>query len=520
MPKLVAPTLITSISKDELLPFYFVRVAERAFHSFHPATWYAPSRLEPLIETFAGTGATFAKMEPFNTFLPLQSRFLSPGDVGIVRTHYTQGAVLGVMAILGMNGPNGGWAKTIPSFCLECIREDIALCGAPFWNRTNLVPGLLLCSRHGRPLTSATCRGCIDRPLHPDRISRPGLHCGCGITPLPGSTDLSSVRHDQELELHRVTRKLLDPTYLAELTRETLSHAIQARSEQLGLIHGTTANPGRIHDFFKGHPWRPVFERVNILSQVQSTPGYLTGQLVFRNPLQSIALTHALFGNWSNVEEVIAEPKRSVHREDTMELFPTRVSYTPKNKYRKPWLEKNRDKLFSMYSQKYSEIHSANRNLTHHEITKIIGNYARNILSKESLHQAGIDVPFYKLSDDMYAQIDIDIAEQIFKKNDDLVASGYQGRIGASILLQDFGLGKYCLLKGRIPFADAALALCTTPNLPRPLTTKTEHRSAPRKRTRRPRAAEVPVLVESLVQFAAPSRNVAEADSPNTCDAS
>ncbi|WP_321815131.1 MULTISPECIES: hypothetical protein [unclassified Paraburkholderia] len=455
-------------------------------------------------------------MEPFNSFLPLQSRLLTPKDVEVVRKHYANSAVHGIMAILGMNGPNGGWAKTIPSFCVECLTEDIALCGAPFWNRANLVPGILFCSRHGIPLSSATCDNCITRSLHPDHHARPGLHCGCGIAPLPGSTDLSSERQEQELELHRVTRKLLDPSYLPNITRDTLAKAIQQRSEEIGLVQGTTLNLRRVREFFNAHPWRLVLERMRILGHVQSKPGYLKGSLLFRNPLQSVALTCVLFDNWSKVEEIIEKSNHPFGYKNTTEPLQAHNQYNNfrKHKYRLPWFEECRRKFFLPYSQKYSDIHAKNRNLTHTEITYIIGGYARNILTKELLHQAGIDVPFYKLSVDMYAQLDIDIAEQIFNKNDELIARGHCGKIHARMLLQDFGIGKYKLLKGYVPFSDAALHVCMNTKQPSSLTTKTVPHSAAS--ARRPRSVKLPVLIESIVQFSATSPNVVEADSPNT----
>ncbi len=519
MTKQLAPTLITSISKDELLPFYFVRVAERAYHNCHPQTWYAPSRLDSILETFLGTGGGFAQMKAFNTFLPLQSRFLTPDDVGVVTTHAAKKPVHGIMAVLGMNGPNGGWAKTIPSFCVDCMKEDIALCGAPFWNRTNLVPGLLLCSRHDRPLSSAVCENCITRYLHPDHNSRPGLHCGCGIAPLSGSTDLSSVRQEQELELHRVTRKLLDPAYLGDLTRDRLSDAIRARSVELGLFREKTMNHSRVQEFFNTHPWRPVLERVRILAHVQSEPRYLTGKLVFRNPLQSITLTHALFDNWSNAEKSIMAQPHSPCRESDSNSRPTTFCWKPKSRYAELFIQRNKNRYFDIYSKKYSQILSDNIGITHREILNKI-NCAKNILNRQSLFDAGINVPFYKLSDDMYAQLDIDIAEHVLDKYDELVSSDYQGKIGNFILLEDFGIGKYRLLTGHIPFTDAALKLCTALKQSHTsLTRKTEDLDTSVRRNRRTHANKVPVLVESLVQFAPPSSDAFESNSPNTVDA-
>ncbi|WP_322046650.1 hypothetical protein [Paraburkholderia sp. J67] len=454
-------------------------------------------------------------MEPFNTFLPLQSRFLTPDDVGVVRTHGAKKPVHGIMAILGMNGPNGGWAKTIPSFCPECIKEDIALCGAPFWNRTNLVPGLLFCSRHGRPLSSAICDKCITRSLHPDHNSRPGLHCGCGIAPLPGSTGLSSVRQEQELELHRVTQKLLDPNYLPNFTRDTLAKVIQQRSEEIGLTRGATLNQGRVREFFDGHPWRPVFERVKILAHIQSVSEYLTGNQIFRNPLQSVALVYGLFDSWPETIQAINSTSNYHHYEK-----PSSKKNFNTHKQTTIWRNNNRDSLFLKCSIEYSKIRDLNKNLTHSEIKHIVGGHATSILSRESLHKAGISVPFYKLTDEAYQQLDIDIAEKIFDKRDELAARGHSGKVSASTLLEDFGIRKYCLLKGHTPFADAALTLCSVLKQPRSLRAKAEQCRAPLERKRRPRSSKESVLIESLIQFSAPSRDIVEADSPNTCAAS
>ncbi|HKR40187.1 MAG TPA: hypothetical protein VJU59_11005, partial [Paraburkholderia sp.] len=349
--------------------------------------------------------------------------------------------------------------------------------------------------------------------------SRPGMHCGCGVGSLPGSTGLSSPLQDQEIELHRVTRLLLNPAYRPELTREILASAAQARSRELGLITEKTSNSGRVRDFFFGHPWRAVLERTRVLAQVQPTTGYLTGDLVFRNPLQSIALLSALYGNWSSAEKMIEKISHPlVHERNSIpQLGLALTKAIKKSKYKKTYLLKNNDRLFSLYTTRYSKIRRERPNLSHGEIVRAIGGTGLSTLDRESLHQAGIDVPFYKLTDEAYKQIDIDLAEHVLNKNDELKAKQFSGNIGAFILLRDFGFGKYQLLKGRIPLTEAALDLCVNWKPPPHPNLRTEPRRT--KRARHPGGAKTAPVGATLVQFASAPDDVLEERTLRPCEA-
>lgn len=96
----------------------------------------------------------------------------------------------------------------------------------------------------------------------------------------------------------------------------------------------------------------------------------------------------------------------------------------------------------------------------HSEIMRMIRGAPTNFISKSSLHEAGIDVPFYKLNATECKKIDIELSAHVMDTYQRLMHDRFPRRINTVALTNGYGFQKYAIMKGRIPLTEAALAKC------------------------------------------------------------
>ncbi len=452
------PTFMTSIAREELLPFYFARIGGRTYHNVITRAWYAPSGLDRHIEPFRDLIGGFEELEPYNTLLPSQMRFLTSAEVKTVRRHSRERAVFGIQCLIGMGGWNSGWAKPIPAVCPDCAMEDIAPCGMPFWNRSHLMPGVSYCSRHQRPLESA-CHACINFSIHPRRSSWPGMHCGCGLRPI-ASSGLSSTKQEQEIELHRVSALLLNPSYRHDINREAVARAAAHQAEHLGLTVEGYPKPARILDFFTTHPLRPLLDRMRVCVDGIPSLKCLRGSSVYRHPLQSITFLSALHGSWSNVERWVEANCKPTRRPAT-EPGLTRRKRPNEMQYRANWMRKNHAKWHEIYSTKYAVLRVEHPALSHARLMQMLPSNAEKFINQSSLSEAGVSVPFVASDDVERELIDKDMSRHVLERAKRLVAEQYPHVISRPVLTRGHQFEKYLVtMKDKLPLTSAALATC------------------------------------------------------------
>jgi hypothetical protein len=453
-----APLLQTSLPRDEMLSLYFGRIGGLTPHGMLPSAWFVPSGLDELIVPFRDLIGTFEQLSRTNTHMPLQTRVMTSRDINVYLAHSKTKYKGGILALLGMNGQGSGWATPVLASCPGCVMVDIAPCGTPFWNRSNLVAGLRFCSGHKRPLETA-CGNCREYfGSHPERSSSPDQHCGCGLQPLYGTTGLSSREEAAEIELHRISTLMLNADYRTDIQRDAVSWAVSQKAIELGLVIDNRSNLERVSELLHEHPMRSLLQRIRVLADKSSVDDLLTGKRVYANPVQSIGLLSLMHGTWENFENWLTKKPPSMEPTVQVSASPQRLSASMMKK--KARIEKNEASLFANFCAKYEEMRRLHPNMTHSEIVRPMALAYGRFTSKSRLRNAGLDVALFsrKRSDKDYESIDNSLNMYVLSRAKTLKKEGFPKAITGVVLLRGHEhAGQVGNLKGHLPRTQAAL---------------------------------------------------------------
>ncbi|MFL9888236.1 TniQ family protein [Paraburkholderia agricolaris] len=459
-----APTsmMMTTIVDGEYLPLYPARLRSFACADVMPKSWLFPSGMLNLIDQLADFVGPLDKVLARNTLLPLFHRALVPDNQAFVTTHFLEAPKMGLPAIVGLNGPRSGWARATVARCPRCIQEDIAPCGNPFWRRDHLIPGLLFCSRHRLPL-HIPCEKCADFKAHPNLTTHPGMHCGCGLRPLPQTTPLSGTDVASEIEMANGASKLLEPSYLPNLNHIGIATLVARSTNALGLVKDSRVDWRRAVSYLKDARHANLLSRTSLpLHRDNSVGSVLRGETVFRHPLHNIALLIALYGTWSAVE---AEGSLLTGEERPTAPASGQPKVRPKTGNRKrriKWLEKNHSRWFSHYVEMYREAQRKHTADGHMELMRRLPQNAGMFLNREKLLAAGVDVPtrakYIGVYDD---SLDRSFSRHIRATAKRLVKQEYQGRLSRRVLTRGHRMDMaWFKIYGRLPRARRAIAAC------------------------------------------------------------
>lgn len=389
--KTLASMIITSIADDEHFPLYPARLRTFACVNLTPAGLLFPSGMRKVIEQFGDLTGPVEKVLARNTLLPLFRRMLAPEQQATLASHFLDKPRLGLPAIVGLNGPRSGWARAKTARCPSCIQEDIAPCGNPFWRRDHLIPGLLFCSRHRLPL-HIPCDMCADFKGYQNLTTHPGMHCGCGLMPLPQTAKLADAGIAAEIEVAKAASKLLQPGYLPQLDRVGIAALAGKSSRALGLVKDGHVNWRRTEAYFTEAPSEPLISRTSLLLGRDQVSKVLRGKGVFRNPVENLALLIALYGTWDAVEvECLSAPAKlpttQVEEQSTARLESKDITA------RKRWVTKNHDRWFAHYAEIYRAMRREHPSDNHSRLLRRLPASAGHFLTRAKLAAAGEDVP-------------------------------------------------------------------------------------------------------------------------------
>ncbi len=464
MTNLKLPSAYFPIEEGELLTKYFSRTSANAHHDVLTAAWYAPSGLDRYIEPFKDVIGTFEDLRGHHTFLPLQLRTTTREQADTIIKHTRHKYAGGILAPLGMNGPNGGRFQVLPTMCPECAQSNIALCGTPFWNRANMVPGLLFCSEHKRPF-EVGCEGCAVTQDH-NKLVWPGQHCGCGLRPLEEVSKMSSSQQEHEVELHRVTKLLLNPDYMPGFTRDAIAEVARRRSQELGLIEDDVMQTELAHDHLSQHSMKRLLERSGILSTGGLSCDHVTGKLVYLNPLQSTVLLMALFDDWSDVENAVEEINAGDIQLKPLNPKPGKKLLEPEplnyhTLRQRMYMERNRGWLRAREQLKYIAVREKNPHLNHAGIRLEVGCPRHWAPTVESLKAAGESVPTIIFDPEKNEVIDRLLSERVVSVALELAYSKCEKRVSVDRLLAGTILSKNTQYRHLYPLTDEALTRYT-----------------------------------------------------------
>jgi TniQ len=459
--KTPASMIITSIADGEHFPLYPARLRTFACVDLTPDGLIFPSGMRKLIEQFGDLVGPVDTVLARNTLLPLFHRVLDPENQATLVSHFLDEPRYGLPGIVGLNGPRSGWARVKPARCPACIQEDVAPCSNPFWRRDHLIPGLLFCSRHQLPL-HIPCDTCADFKAYQNLTTHPGMHCGCGLRPLPQTAKLSNADIASEIEMATAASKLLQPDYLPQLNHIGIAALVEKSTRTLGLVEDSRVNWQRTEAYFKEAPHQQLISRTSLLRGRYQVSTVLCGGGVFRNPVENLALLIALYGTWDAVEaeclSVAAAERAKAAREQS------KASRKPRDTTaRARWVAKHHDRWFAHYVELYRAMRREHPLDNHSKLLGRLPANAGRFLTRAKLVAAGEDVPSTRFADrSPYDEaLDISFTRHIRATAGKLVTEGYRRQITERVLLRGHRMdAAWSQVRKRLPNASKALAEC------------------------------------------------------------
>ncbi len=460
--KTPASMIITSIADGEHFPLYPARLRTFACVDLTPVGLLFPSGMRKLIDRFGDLVGPVDTVLARNTLLPLFNRMLAPETQATLVSHFLDEPRYGLPGIVGLNGPRAGWARVKAARCPACVQEDVAPCGNPFWRRDHLIPGLLFCSRHQLPL-HIPCDTCADFRAYRNLTSHSGMHCGCGLRPLPQTTKLSSADIVSEIELATAASKLLMRDYLPQLNPVGIASLVEKSTRTLGLVENSRVNWQRTEAYFKEARHQQLISRTSLLLGRYQVSTVLRGGGVFRNPVENLALLIALYGSWDAVEAECSGAVAS-ERAEARAGEQSKASRNPKGVTpRARWVTRHHDRWFAHYIEPYRAMRREHPLDNHSKLLGRLPANAGRFLTRAKLVAAGEDVPSARFAErgPYNEALDISFTRHIRTTASKLVAEGYSRQITERVLLRGHRMDvAWSKIRERLPNASNALAEC------------------------------------------------------------
>lgn len=265
----------------------------------HPVTFTGlPSRIETLLSRIpSGWADSSIKIIEGHTLFPYFRPFLSASQAGNAVNLMVGLSAAVVKTGLGLAASRVG-ASDIPRYCPLCAEEDVSAWGVSYWHRSHLLPGILVCHRHGIELVEVRFP-----PEHPSRH----------LLFLPLSTTTEGHRkfipllsdHQRRLleAISRNSQELLHSN-LPSLSRSWVRGRYLKRLETMGMTTGSgSVRQGELYKFLKAHylaiTCLPTFKGLFSAEHYEHSwiASMLRAPRKSMHPLKHLLLISALFGS-------------------------------------------------------------------------------------------------------------------------------------------------------------------------------------------------------------------------------
>lgn len=411
-----------------------------------------PSRMGPVITLLGKSVGSFDEVIKHNMLIPLAARFIPPEDTESIVSHFIEGPKGGLASKVGMAGQASGWAKHRLLRCVKCLKDDIGSCGKPFWRRDHLLPGILFCGKHEMPLC-LPCELCANYAHSMKRTLHAGHHCGCGLEPLDEAALLTDEQAEVEIELARITSRLLDADHLPALNFQRVATETHNAAVELGLVRDGFLRHTEVREFLMASPSNSLLGRTGILNLGPlNLAAFLKGDKVFRHPIPAIAMLTSLAGKWRAVERRV-----TAHIETGGGITELKAKAEVLNLDTARILSSER---IAEYIERYKRLRTEHPGRKHTELRRAFRNEAQRYLTRGGLIAAGVDVPPRRaatIGNDMHL-VELLIAH-IEQRSRHLRATQYPNRITASSLMTNFYRPRVFAQKGMVKRLSLARAV-------------------------------------------------------------
>jgi hypothetical protein len=303
----------------------------------------------------------------------------------------------------------------------------------------------------------------MDYANNPGRVLHAGHHCGCGLTALRQAVEMSDSQAGAEIELARISSRLLDHRYLPHLDQQGLAAAIARAAIEHGLVRNGQLIWATTQEYFKEHPFSPVIERSGVgIERGQTLGDILKGRQIIRNPVTAVALLRTLHVDWNHVEKVFETKPAPV----LIEPLSLKSSHTSPGRWpphHKKSMALHFDTHFKKYADQYQELRRQFPDYGHMQLMRRLSYVASEVLTEATLAEAGYDVPFVLKDGTRYQQLDEELSQHIIQRNAMLREARHPRRITKSELQRGFRRPRILARKGmteRLVLTGDAIRCC------------------------------------------------------------
>lgn len=264
--------------------------------------WAFPSGLASLVTELGEGLPDIDGVVEGHTRYPLHAPFLAPAEQRILRGHYQGQAEMGIAARVGM----ASWTlRSRLAVCGDCIQTDSRENGYSIWRRLHLMPGVLACPIHKRPLLTF-CFSCESGHRRMRTNWRPGSRCMCG----------DSLRPVEQLDTKELEVSIGMADMADQILRNSPVTCISALSITAAFAHhfgGSGPNAQlRLKESLTQGLGLNAMARLAIGSQtIARFLGNSCSAGFIRNPLQNLAAVYAVCGGAVGFAELLNQATQS-----------------------------------------------------------------------------------------------------------------------------------------------------------------------------------------------------------------
>jgi len=243
---------------------------------------------------------------------------------------------------------------------------------------------------------------------------------------------LTDEQAEVEVELARITSRLLDADYLPTFNFQRVAAETRDAAAKLGLLRDGVLRHAEARAFLRTTPFNSLLQRTGILNLGPNNfAAFLKGDKVVRHPIPAIAIITALAGNWQSIEK-----RAAVQSDPSVEIEKTNSKAVAANfnvaDARSP-------ERVAKDIERYKRLRAARPQWTHSELRRRSGKSARHYLNRELLMAAGVDIPprppNVATSDTLLVEL---LIAHVKQRSRHLKTALYPGRITGSTLMATF----------------------------------------------------------------------------------
>lgn len=314
---LIGVFLASSICKGEVFAGYVARHNLRALEPLHvqllgrrnaSLPWLLPTRLQEHVPILGDRVGSLESVLTNNTLVPGFNRFLSAAQSELMHRHHIGTEVAGLTAKLGlMSSRHRDLARSVwgPAICLDCLEDDIAPTGDPFWRRDLLMRHIRVCPRHSTPVYDL-CGTCLHGFSGSITLGAPRSRCVCGGPLKQRERHRGKTMERLEFSIARGWHRLLDADFAPHAQGQLIAAIASQKAREIGVTKGRQVKWEQYTRTFMSPAIGKLGDSLRFPFKSRRVSGFLLGETTLRNPFHALFVLLAMFGSWEEIESVLS----------------------------------------------------------------------------------------------------------------------------------------------------------------------------------------------------------------------